>query len=149
MEPTPSQTYEFNAFQNETIRVLASKMKVVGIFYIVIGAFIGFIGFAVLFFLPPAGILYMLLAAPYLMIGIWTNTSSTSFRLIVETAGFDINHLMNALASLRKLYTLQFWMLIVSIALVALVLLVIVLIGLETLVPSTQQTSFTAITWNQ
>lgn len=150
MEPThqpqaesPQQDYEFNALQNETIRVLASRMKLVGLFYIVIGGFFGLIGFMVLFFLPPVGLIYMLLAAPYLMIGIWTNNASTSFRLIVETRGYDINHLMSALESLRKLYTLQFWMLIISIIVVVLVIIIGLLIGLNTLMPTGQQTSFT------
>lgn len=37
--------------------------------------------------------------------------------MIVETSGNDIAHLNNALESLRKLYNLQFWLLVVMIVL--------------------------------
>lgn len=37
--------------------------------------------------------------------------------MIVETAGNDMGHLNNALVSLRKLYNLQFWLLVVVIVL--------------------------------
>lgn len=140
---TEKQDYEFNELQNVTLRVLASRMKLVGIFYIAIGGLIAAVGFLVLFFLPGAGIVYMLLAIPNLVIGIWTSTASSSFRLIVETKGYDIDHLMNALEALRKLYTLQFWMLIISIAFVLLVILVGIIVGLSNFLPIGQQASYT------
>lgn len=110
------QTYEFGPEQNETIRILASRMKFVGIFYIVIGVLMGIAGLVALAMMPLFGAVYLLMTIPQVLIGIWTTRAATSFRMIVESAGSDIQHLSNALDSLRKLYTLQFWILIVVIA---------------------------------
>lgn len=128
-----AQSFEFGTAQNETTRVLASRMKFVGIFYMVIGGFLGLIGFIFLFFLPAFGIFYMFFAAAELLIGIWTNNAASSFRLIVETIGSDINHLMSALESLRKLYNLQFWLLIISLILMVLAIIIALAVGLDTI----------------
>lgn len=53
-----------------------------------------------------------------LIIGIWTAKAASSFQLIVKTQGSDIENLMNALGELRKLYTLQYWVLIIALILV-------------------------------
>jgi uncharacterized membrane protein len=100
--------------------MLAKRMKFVGVFYIVVGALVGLIGLVALFFSPLVGIVYILSLLPQLLIGLWTTNAATSFRQIVDTRGHDIPYLMNALASLRKLYTLQFWLLIIAMALIVL-----------------------------
>jgi hypothetical protein len=48
----------------------------------------------------------------YLLVGLWTQNAAGSFRKIVDTKGNDISHLMDALSSLNKMYTL-IWTLIV------------------------------------
>ncbi len=120
-QPKPQPpAYEFSANQNETIRVLASRMKFVGIFYVAAGALFGFFGLVALFFAPLVGIAYLIAIVPQLLIGIWTTNAGTSFRQIVDTKGHDIPALMNALVSLRKLYTLQFWLLILALIFIVL-----------------------------
>lgn len=141
LQQQQAQMYEFGAAQNETIRVLASRMKFVGIFYMVAGGFLGLIGLAVLFFVPAFGIIYMLFAAAELLIGIWTNNAASSFRLIVDTKGSDIGHLMSALESLRKLYNLQFWLLISTLILMVLGIIVALAVGVGTFVSMTQPTA--------
>ena len=42
----------------------------------------------------------------YLLIGVWARSAAGSFQQIVETTGHDINHLMQALGSLNKMYAL-------------------------------------------
>src|SRR5207247_1780886 len=42
----------------------------------------------------------------YLLIGVWTRSAAGSFKKIVETHGSDISHLMEALSSLTKMYSL-------------------------------------------
>jgi hypothetical protein len=42
----------------------------------------------------------------YLLIGVWTRSAAGSFQQIVDTRGRDISHLMHALGSLNKMYTL-------------------------------------------
>lgn len=49
------------------------------------------------------------------LIGYWTLNASKSFLLIVQTKGTDIELLMNAVADMRRLYTLQYWLLIIGL----------------------------------
>lgn len=110
--------YEFSAQENETIQVLASRMKFVGIFNIVIGVLYGVAGLVFLLVQPLALLLYLPVVAMLVLVGLWTNSASSSFKMIVQTEGQDIMHLMNALTQMRKLYNLQFWLLVVGLALV-------------------------------
>jgi len=107
--------YEFTTTQNESIRVLSRRMTFVGIFYVVASVLIGLAGLVALFFAPLIGVLYIILLTPQLLIGIWTINAANSFKLVVDTRGHDIPHLMSALSSLWKLYTLMFWLLIVAL----------------------------------
>ena len=107
--------YEFTIAQNESIRVLSRRMKFVGIFYVIASVLMGLAGLVALFIAPLIGVLYLILLTPQLLIGIWTINAASSFKLVVDTRGHDIPHLMNALTSLRKLYTLMFWLLIVAL----------------------------------
>ncbi|MDP2885743.1 MAG: hypothetical protein Q8P51_12070 [Ignavibacteria bacterium] len=91
-------------------------MKFVGIFYVIASVLMGLAGLVALFIAPLIGVLYLILLTPQLLIGIWTINAASSFKLVVDTRGHDIPHLMNALTSLRKLYTLMFWLLIVALA---------------------------------
>jgi len=111
--------YEFTPAQNETISTLASRMRWVGIFLIAIGVAAGAIG---LLSLGEGGIALVTLiqAVIYILIGVWTTSAAGSFALIVETRGSDVTNLMNGLDALKKLYTLQFWLIVAGI--VALVL---------------------------
>lgn len=117
MEQIASGAFEFSAMQNDTIRILARRMKFVGIFYIVIGVLIGLAALLTLFMTPLLGVGYGLAAGFEIIIGIWTTNAASSFRMIVETTGNDIAHLNHALESLRKLYNLQFWLLAIIIVL--------------------------------
>jgi hypothetical protein len=116
--PPQPPLYEFTFAQDEVIRSLAGKMKFVGVFYVLASAIVGLAGLASLFFAPVIGVIYMVLLTPELLIGIWTINAANSFRLIVDTRGHDIPHLMHALTSLRKLYNLIFWLLIISFVLI-------------------------------
>ena len=49
------------------------------------------------------------------MVGLWTQCASVSFKHVVYTEGNDISHLISALEDLRKLYSLQFWLLILAL----------------------------------
>jgi len=110
--------YEFSAQENETIQVLATRMKFVGIFNIVIGVLYGASGLVFLLVQPLALLLYLPVVGMLVLVGLWTNSASSSFKMIVQTEGQDIMHLMSALGQMRKLYNLQFWLLVVGLALV-------------------------------
>jgi hypothetical protein len=110
--------YEFNAHQNSIIKVMAMKMKYVGFFLVFAGCLMGLISIVAMFMKPLFGLFYLCLFAPLLLIGIWNIRAANSFGFVVTTAGNDIRHLMNAIVSLRKLYTLMFWVLILALAIV-------------------------------
>ncbi|MEE9186621.1 MAG: hypothetical protein V3U10_01150, partial [Bacteroidota bacterium] len=93
--------YEFTEVQNQTIQVLAGRMKWVGTFLIAVGGLYGIMG--VLGLAEGAEAFALIIYATiFILIGFWTRKAGGSFSLIVETAGSDIPHLMDAVESLRK-----------------------------------------------
>ena len=118
--PQPAMHYEFSNPQDDVIRSLSRKMKFVGVFYVLASGLMGVAGLIALFLSPVAGVFYLILLIPELLIGIWTLHAANSFQMVVETRGHDIPHLMNALTALRKLYTVMFWLLIAGLALLLL-----------------------------
>lgn len=125
-----ASAFEFSDVQNDVISRLSGRMKFVGIFYIVVGAMMGLGTVAMLFVMPPVAVIYGLVTAAEILIGLWTNNAASSFRMITSTQGNDIGYLMNAIESLRKLYNLQFWLLIGGIALCILVVIAVLVGGL-------------------
>ncbi len=123
--------YEFSEAENQTITTLASRMKWVGFFLLVIG---GVIGLASAMFLVKSllesalelfALIFLLFAVIFLLVGIWTSSAGKSFSLIAATSGSDLSNLMNALTSLLKLYYLQFWLIIDSLIVAAIVSLIL------------------------
>lgn len=137
-----STAYEFTPAQNETIGTLASKMKILGWVYIAQGVLTGIFGGIALLLIPLAGLMYLVITAVVLFTGLWTRSASSSFRMIVQTKGSDINHLMDALDSLRKLYTLQVWLLVGALVLIALGVLAAIFVGLDA-IPGPSQSAAT------
>jgi hypothetical protein len=116
VSPSASKTgdkqYEFKPGENKIIGQLAFKMHFVGLFLLAIGLIIIAIGVAVVFHVGP--IISGTLAC---VVGLWTQRASMSFKNVVQTEGHDISHLMDALDDLRKLYTLQYWLLVLGVLL--------------------------------
>jgi len=123
--------YEFSEAENQTITTLASRMKWVGFFLLVIGGIIGTASavFLVKSLLESAlelfALIFLLFAVVFLLVGIWTSSAAKSFSLIAATSGSDLGNLMNALTSLLKLYYLQFWLIIDSLIVAAIVSLIL------------------------
>jgi len=123
--------YEFSEAENQTITTLASRMKWVGFFLLVIGGVIGTASavFLVKSLLESAlelfALIFLLFAVIFLLVGIWTSSAAKSFSLIAQTSGSDMGNLMNALTSLLKLYYLQFWLIIDSLIVAAIVSLIL------------------------
>jgi low temperature requirement protein LtrA len=119
--------YEFSEAENQTIATLANRMKWVGFFLLVIGGIIGVASAAFLVksvmedSLELFALIFLLFAAIFLLVGIWTSSAAKSFSLIAATSGSDLSNLMNALTSLLKLYYLQFWLIIDSLIVAAIV----------------------------
>ncbi|MCU0427516.1 MAG: hypothetical protein MUF71_18025 [Candidatus Kapabacteria bacterium] len=118
-------SYEFTPEQNSLFSNLASKLKTVGITFIILGVLQSFLAFANNgTFGIITGVLGGILFA---VIGVLMVNAASSFKLIVDTEGQDISNLMQALNSLLSMYTIQFWALVVSIILVLLVVIQAVL----------------------
>lgn len=127
----PDATYEFTPAENETIQVLARRMKFVGIFNIIIGILYGLSGLVFLLVQPLMLLVYLPVVGMLILIGVWTNSASSAFKMIVQTAGQDIMHLMSALENLRKLYNLQFWLLVIGLALVVIFIIIGLVVGIN------------------
>lgn len=120
------QQYEFSSSQNELIKQLAEKMRFVAYFLIGVGVLIAISG---LFTLLRGGIGNIINGVVQIIIGVWTNKAASSFQLMVDTQGNDIENLMGALGELRKLYTLQYWLLIVTLIFMVLGLVLVIFAG--------------------
>ncbi|MFH0990853.1 MAG: hypothetical protein V1799_12635 [bacterium] len=127
--------YEFNAMQDSTIRQLASKMKFVGIFMIIVCSLYAILGLFSLMVSPLITLIYLLFLTPLFLMGLWTTQASKAFRQVVDTKGHDIPFLMEALESLRKLYTLQFWILIAGLVMIPVVIIIAVMIVSSGMIP--------------
>jgi hypothetical protein len=119
-----SQEYEFNNSQNELIGNLASTMKFVAYFLIAVGIISAISG---LIAITRGGFTALVQGIIQGIIGFWTIKAAKSFQLIVDTEGKDIENLMGALGELRKLYGLQYWILIIALIFVAIGLVIAVI----------------------
>jgi len=139
-------SYEFTVMEDTVIRALSKKMNFVAYFYIVASVLIGLAGLALMFVNAWIGLFYMIMLTPELLIGIWTLNAGKSFRLVVETKGHDIPHLMSALNSLRKLYTLMFWILIIGLAFMVIAIIAAIVLVSSGLIPMpTDSTTITSM----
>jgi hypothetical protein len=121
--------YEFTMAQNTTIQVLADRMKFIGILYLVFAVILALLGIYVLLTAPAESIGMILEVAFFGFVGWWTYKGAGSFYSIVRTKGSDITHLMDALEDLRKIYNLQFWLMIVLLILGVIAILISVILA--------------------
>src|SRR3990167_6698652 len=126
--------YEFTDSQNQIINQLARGMKWVGIFLVALGLAFGLVGIAGLFATEGAVDLMVkptifVMTAIIFLSGIWTVNAAKSFTLIVQTTGSDILNLMNALGTLRKLYYMQFWLIIISLVALLIAFAIFLVLG--------------------
>jgi hypothetical protein len=136
----PSSTYEFSPSQNELVGNLAKKMRLVGLVTIVFGVLALLAGIVHAVGLVsneaartdmaiPMTVAMFLYAFVYLCFGVWTRQAGNGFYGIAATQGNDIGHLMNALANLRKIYTVMYALIIIALIAYA-IMVVLVVIGL-------------------
>jgi hypothetical protein len=134
--------YEFTEAQNREIGGLASKMRLVGLVAVVLGLVELILGILLIVYAfrdrlpaealqripedtlkqlaPPSQLWALVVQAVasgliFLLIGVWTRSAGGEFQKIVTTTGRDISHLMNALGSLHKMYSLLYTLIIVGI----------------------------------
>ena len=124
-EQDSGASYEFSTEQNSVFSSLASAMKVVGIVSCILGAL------SLLPILANPGIIFINgpQAIIFLVVGVWTTRASNSIKAIVDTQGNDIQHLMDAMSGLSKLYRLQRALMILCLVLFVLLGLFLVTVG--------------------
>ena len=112
-----AKAYEFTAEQNNTLQQLSKKMKAVAAFLFIAGGLIIIGGIQEMMY---GGNMIFSAATGtiYILMGVWTFKAGKSFEQVVQTAGNDIEHLMQANRSLLSLYNLQFWLFIIAVALI-------------------------------
>jgi hypothetical protein len=101
----PNPPRDFTDDQKESFRSLAASMSFVGVCLMLFGivlAVFGFVAFAAGFPWGAAGLLT--LAAAYGPTGWWTTSGGRSLSSIVRTRGGDVDHLMEAVVQLRRLF---------------------------------------------
>jgi len=124
-----TQGYEFTGSQNELIGDLGRKMHFVGILMI-LGAILSLAsGVIALFTAKTNGFSNInisgLVQGIFLLVtGLWTRNAAQSFKRVVNTTGSDIENILGALGELRKLYTLQYWFMILTLIALAVILIV-------------------------
>lgn len=143
---SPPHGFEFSPPQADVIRSLSKRMTFVGTIYVIASIIVGLAGLVALMFSPLIGVFYFLLLIPELLVGVWTIHAAHSFKQAVDTRGHDIPHLMKALSSLRKLYTLMFWLLLAALAFMLLTIAAGVFMWLTGMGPGTTEgTTYTLL----
>ena len=122
-----SRVYEFDQTQNQLIRDLAQKMRFVSYFLIALGVLLVIAGIISIRRGEIGGIIN---GVVQIIIGLWTSKAASSFQRIVDTQGSDMENLMGALGELRKLYTLQYWLILIAVIFVAIALIVALILGI-------------------
>lgn len=118
-QPVTASSYEFTTTQERLIADLAGKMRFVSYFLIVVGVLQIIPGLSRL--VIAEGFKLVISGVVQLLIGIWTNRAASSFLQVTQTRGNDIDNLMEALKQLRRLYSLQYWLLIVALVIFGIV----------------------------
>jgi len=118
-QPVTASSYEFTTTQERLIADLAGKMRFVSYFLIVVGVLQIILGLSRLVIAEGFGL--VISGVVQLLIGMWTNRAASSFLQVAQTRGNDIDNLMEALKQLRRLYSLQYWLLIVALVIFAIV----------------------------
>lgn len=118
----PKSRYEFTGDQERTIADLSGKMGFVGAFLLALTV-IGLIRVIVAAIRGNFDAIGAINTLLFGCIAIWTITASGAFAEVVTTVGRDVTHLMDALESLRKMYSLLYWLLVAAILASAILLL--------------------------
>jgi hypothetical protein len=109
--------YEFTPAQDEVIGSMARWTGIFSWFALISGTVLALFGVLQL----PEGALNIIGGSVYLFIGMWFRGAAKSLRMVVDTEGDDIAHLMSALENLRSAFMAMVVILGVGILLATLV----------------------------
>lgn len=106
--PPHRHEYEFNAAEDRIIQDLGSKMTFVGLFMVGIGVCFAISAIQRWSRLHEIEVSLIFLSMLFAVFGIWTHRAGADFRLVAESQGRDVTHLMAALATLLNCYRLVY-----------------------------------------
>lgn len=116
---------EFSQDEKESFRALAASMSFVGVCLILFGVLLGMLaagalysGFATSGLATGAGVA-LVVAVAYLPAGWWAMSGGRSLSALVRTRGRDAQHLLEAVAQLRRLFGFARAMIIVQALVIA------------------------------
>jgi hypothetical protein len=115
--------YEFSDEQNKVIKRLTANMFFVGIFVLLLGVFAGALDIYYWFCPDKAGVVKIFVAVVAfvtIMMGLYTLSSSRSFRLVFKSEGNDVDHLMTAMDKLATWFGILTFVIVVALAIVIL-----------------------------
>jgi len=109
--------YEFTPAENEMISGLASKMRVVGLFNVILGVVLVAMPFVLhyAFGYPQLRVTPMMAGLLFLLTGMWTRGASVSFDKITASKERDITNLMKAVDDLDGVYGLQYGLILMGL----------------------------------
>ncbi len=121
LAPAPSEApgapqWEFEPQHERLIADLAAKMQFVGFFALLVGG-LGAALMVVSWFRSQI-VLIDVSSLILMFLGLWTLSASREFAGVAATQGRDISHLMRALGTLRTMYRLFYWLLLIGLVLV-------------------------------
>ena len=109
--PSPSAVpdarvdYEFSEGDRDSIRALAASMSFVGVCLMLLGVLFGVFALgAVHAGFVPGGLALAVGAAVCVVVAWWMVSAGRSLSVLVGTRGRDVDHLMEAVAQLRRLF---------------------------------------------
>ena len=129
--PQPSQEtiiYEFAKAQNETVQMLAERMKFIGLLYFACGGITLFAGIDSLLSGSLMSIGFFSMVGFFGFIGWWTYEGSGFMEAVARSKGKDIMQMMATFDNLRKIYDGTFRVLIVVLSLWLLGIIVAVIL---------------------
>ena len=104
-EAPPRPGRDFSEDQKESFRYLSASMSFVGACLLLFGGLLAvFAAVAAYAGFPWGGLGLLVAAAAYGPAGWWTTSAGRSLSGIVRTRGGDVDHLMDAVAQLRRLF---------------------------------------------
>jgi hypothetical protein len=115
--------YEFTAEQNKVIKRLTANMFFVGVFVLILGILAGVMDIYYWFSAEKTAIIrvfFAVVAIVTIMMGLFTLTSSKSFRQVFVSEGNDVDHLMKAIDKLATWFGILTFVIIVALAIVIL-----------------------------
>jgi len=113
--PPARREYEFSEPENRILRDLGSKMAFVGLFMVGIGLCFAVMAIQRWSRSQEMEVGFLFLAMLLTVFGVWTHRAGRDFRLVVDSEGHDVAHLMSALSSLLNCYRLIYALCLVGL----------------------------------